>query len=71
MDAATIETIVRLVWLGSAACFVLGLMRMNSPATARNGNLVSAGGMIAAILATAVLLLTTRPRPPASTPPAG
>ena len=59
MDAATIETIVRLVWLGSAACFVLGLMRMNSPATARNGNLVSAGGMIAAILATAVLLLTT------------
>ncbi len=59
MDAATIETIVRLVWLGSAACFVIGLMRMNSPATARNGNLVSAGGMIAAILATAVLLLTT------------
>jgi NAD(P) transhydrogenase subunit beta len=59
VDAATIETIVRLVWLGSAACFVLGLMRMNSPATARNGNLVSAGGMIAAILATAVLLLTT------------
>src|SRR5690349_4788979 len=34
-------------------------MRMNSPATARNGNLVSAGGMIAAILATAVLLLAT------------
>jgi NAD(P) transhydrogenase subunit beta len=59
VDAATIETIVRLVWLGSAACFVIGLMRMNSPATARNGNLVSAGGMIAAILATAVLLLTT------------
>ena len=59
MDPATIETIVRLVWLGSASCFVIGLMRMNSPATARNGNLVSAGGMIAAILATAVLLLTT------------
>jgi NAD(P) transhydrogenase subunit beta len=58
VDPATIETIVRLVWLGSASCFVIGLMRMNSPATARNGNLVSAGGMIAAILATAVLLLT-------------
>jgi proton-translocating NAD(P)+ transhydrogenase subunit beta len=61
VDAANIETIVRLVWLGSAACFVIGLMRMNSPATARNGNLVSAGGMIAAILATAVLLLTAPP----------
>ena len=58
MTADTILTIVRLVWLGSAACFVIGLMRMNSPATARNGNLVSAGGMTAAIIATAVLLLT-------------
>ncbi len=32
-------------------------MRMNSPATARNGNLVSAGGMTLAIGATAVLIL--------------
>ena len=32
-------------------------MRMNSPATARNGNLVSAGGMALAIGATAVLIL--------------
>src|SRR6188472_3971885 len=30
---------------------------MNSPATARNGNLLSAGGMALAILATAFLLL--------------
>ena len=30
---------------------------MNSPATARNGNLLSAGGMALAIVATAVLLL--------------
>src|SRR5215212_6105495 len=30
---------------------------MNSPATARNGNLVSAGGMTVAIVATAVLIL--------------
>ena len=35
--------------------FVLGLLRMNSPATARNGNLLSAGGMAIAIGATAVL----------------
>ena len=33
---------------------------MNSPATARNGNLVSAGGMALAIGATAVLLLLAR-----------
>jgi NAD(P) transhydrogenase subunit beta len=32
-------------------------MRMNSPATARNGNLVSAGGMAVAIAATGILLL--------------
>ena len=31
---------------------------MNSPATARNGNLVSAGGMTLAIVATAILILT-------------
>jgi NAD(P) transhydrogenase subunit beta len=40
-----------------ASAFVLGLMRMNSPATARNGNLLSAGGMAVAIVATAIFLL--------------
>jgi len=52
-----IEVLVRLAWLVGAAAFVLGLMRMNSPATARNGNLVSAGGMALAIGATAILIL--------------
>ncbi|MBI2775831.1 MAG: NAD(P)(+) transhydrogenase (Re/Si-specific) subunit beta [Chloroflexi bacterium] len=52
----TLEALVRIIWLIGAAGFVLGLMRMNSPATARNGNLVSAGGMALAILATLVLL---------------
>ena len=56
MDFNTLSDIVRLVWLAGASCFVLGLMRMNSPATARNGNLLSAGGMAVAIAATAVLL---------------
>ncbi|MBI3746399.1 MAG: NAD(P)(+) transhydrogenase (Re/Si-specific) subunit beta [Chloroflexi bacterium] len=51
-----LEAIVRLIWLVGAAGFVLGLMRMNSPATARNGNLVSAGGMALAIAAMLVLL---------------
>src|SRR4051794_14684618 len=52
-----LETLVRLAWLIGAACFVLGLMRMNSPATARSGNWLSAGGMALAIGGTAVLLL--------------
>ena len=54
MDWTFIEPIVYLAWLAGAVAFVLGLIRMNSPATARNGNLLSAGGMALAILATAV-----------------
>ena len=45
-----IDTIVRLAWLIGAAGFIFGLMRMNSPATARNGNIISAAGMALAIL---------------------
>ena len=41
-------------------------MRMNSPATARNGNLLSAGGMALAIGGTAVLLASRRHRGPRS-----
>src|SRR5215211_8749385 len=52
----TLEAVVRLLWLAGAAAFVIGLMRMNSPATARNGNIVSAAGMALAIGGTAVLL---------------
>jgi NAD(P) transhydrogenase subunit beta len=52
-----IEVAVRVAWLAGAVAFVLGLVRMNSPATARNGNLLSAGGMTLAIAATAVLIL--------------
>ena len=53
-----IEILVRIAWLAGAVAFVIGLSRMNSPATARNGNLVSAGGMTLAIAATAVLIAT-------------
>src|SRR5215475_6642341 len=52
-----LETSIRLVYLGAAACFVLGLHLMNSPATARNGNRLSAAGMAAAVLATVVALV--------------
>src|SRR6266545_6940396 len=58
MDFDTISILVRLAWLAGASCFVLGLMQMNSPATARNGNLLSAGGMAVAVAATAILLLS-------------
>ncbi|HET9457846.1 MAG TPA: NAD(P)(+) transhydrogenase (Re/Si-specific) subunit beta [Candidatus Limnocylindrales bacterium] len=53
----TIDVLVRLAWLAGAATFVIGLMRMNSPATARNGNLLSAVGMALAVGATGVLLI--------------
>jgi NAD(P) transhydrogenase subunit beta len=53
-----IEVLVRIAWLAGAVAFVLGLVRMNSPATARNGNLLSAAGMTLAIGATAVLILS-------------
>ena len=52
-----VEILVRIAWLVGAVAFVIGLSRMNSPATARNGNLVSAGGMTVAIVATAILIL--------------
>jgi proton-translocating NAD(P)+ transhydrogenase subunit beta len=61
VDAQTIDPIVRLIWLAGAVAFVLGLIRMNSPATARDGNLLSAGGMVLAIGATAVWLLVLPP----------
>jgi NAD(P) transhydrogenase subunit beta len=56
MSYSALETLVRVAWLAGAVAFVLGLIRMNSPATARNGNLLSAGGMTVAIAATAVYL---------------
>jgi NAD(P) transhydrogenase subunit beta len=56
-DLSVLETLVRIAWLAGAVAFVLGLIRMNSPATARNGNLLSAGGMALAIGATVVFLL--------------
>ena len=47
---------VRLASLFAAACFVLGLHFMNSPATAKRGNQLSAFGMTVAVLAAGVLI---------------
>jgi NAD(P) transhydrogenase subunit beta len=58
MSQDWINTLVYLAWLVGAACFVLGLHQMNSPATARNGNRLSASGMTVAVLATLVWLIT-------------
>src|SRR5438067_1409808 len=51
------DTVLRYLLLGAATCFVLGLHLMNRPATARRGNLLSAGGMAVAVAATATLLV--------------
>ena len=52
MSQEWIYTLVFLAWLAGAAGFVLGLHQMNSPATARTGNRLSAGGMTLAVLVT-------------------
>jgi proton-translocating NAD(P)+ transhydrogenase subunit beta len=57
IDINVLEPLVRIAWLIGAVGFVIGLARMNSPATARNGNLLSAGGMAVAVVATALYLL--------------
>ncbi|HEX6497496.1 MAG TPA: NAD(P)(+) transhydrogenase (Re/Si-specific) subunit beta [Micromonosporaceae bacterium] len=51
------DTVIRLVYLAAAVCFVLGLHLMNTPPTARRGNRLSAAGMTAAILATLALMI--------------
>jgi NAD(P) transhydrogenase subunit beta len=53
----TFNTIIQLIYLLAASCFVLGLHQMNTPATARRGNQVSAAGMVAAVAATFVLVI--------------
>jgi len=52
-----IDVVVRIVYLLAAVTFVLGLHFMRSPKTARRGNLLSASGMSAAVLAAAALLV--------------
>ena len=51
------DTVLRLVYLGAAACFVIGLHLMNRPPTARRGSTISAAGMAAAVAATVVVLV--------------
>src|ERR1700741_2866271 len=57
MVVDTFTTNIQLVYVLAAACFVVGLHLMNSPATARRGNQVSTAGMIIAVATTLVLLI--------------
>ena len=43
---------INFIYVGSAALFIFGLKMLGSPATARRGNLISALGMLIAIIAT-------------------
>ena len=45
--------LIKLFYLLAAVLFIIGLKRLSSPATARNGNWVAAVGMLIAIVATA------------------
>jgi NAD(P) transhydrogenase subunit beta len=58
MSQQAIDTLVFLAWLIGASAFVVGLHMMNSPATARRGNQISALGMTIAAVTTLVWLLT-------------
>ena len=51
------DWIVQLVYVAAASCFVLGLHLMNTPATARRGNQLSTGGMVAAVVATLAIII--------------
>src|SRR3989304_144377 len=60
MSPEWLYTVVFFAWLAGAAVFVIGLHQMNSPATARGGNRVSALGMTIAV-GTTLLYLVGRP----------
>ncbi len=56
---STFDTIIQLIYVAAASCFVFGLHLMNSPATARRGNQWSTAGMVAAVAATLALIIHT------------
>src|SRR3970282_2088671 len=60
MSPEWLYTVFFFAWLAGGAMFVIGLHQMNSPATARGGNRVSALGMTIAV-GTTLLYLVGRP----------
>jgi len=57
MNASNIGHLVQLSFIAGAALFVIGLHLMNSPATARTGNRISATGMVIAVVAEIVFVV--------------
>ncbi|HEX4430291.1 MAG TPA: NAD(P)(+) transhydrogenase (Re/Si-specific) subunit beta, partial [Frankiaceae bacterium] len=55
-DLSDFDTVIHALYLVAAVSFVAGLHLMTSPASARRGNQVSAGGMVLAFVTTVVLL---------------
>jgi H+-translocating NAD(P) transhydrogenase subunit beta len=53
----TLTTLIHFTYVFAAALFVVGLHQMNSPATARRGNQISALGMAIAVVATALQII--------------
>lgn len=53
-------TVVSLMYLVSAACYVIGLHMMRTPKTARNGNRVSGVGMIIAVIMTLLVAISQK-----------
>ena len=49
-----IEIFINLVYIVAAALFIFGLKMLSSPATARKGNLISAVGMLLAVIVTLI-----------------
>ena len=45
---------IEILYLGCAVAFIVGLKRLSGPRTARSGNMLAAGGMLAAIVITLV-----------------
>ena len=52
------DWVIQLIYVAAAVCFVLGLHLMNTPATARRGNQLSAVGMAGALIGTVILIAT-------------
>lgn len=51
---AILPTGIELTYLLAASLFIIGLKQLGSPATARQGNLIAAGGMFFAVIATLI-----------------
>ena len=52
MTPETLQTLINLAYIVAAALFILGLKMLGSQATARRGNMISASGMLLAVVAT-------------------